>query len=165
MSWLRRAPRQVYEVHGEDNAFFEEGVDACGYTAPPLDTGAQDAGASRAILLVLLVAVTLGATVLVLLHVSRGPSARQPVAGHHVVSGARRRPFPDVPTTAPPQVHTPLSTERHARAPMPPAARPHRRRRRIARGHAEPSKTFTAGWVGEQQPATPRAGGEFEFER
>ena len=166
MSLWSRAPRQVYEVYGEDDHFLDEGAPPSECAVRELDASVEDSRQGRLLGLALLAAVTLGAAVLVLLHVSHTPPTRQPVAERHAFSGAERPALPDVPTTAPPQVHEPLHTDRHARASTPPPARPRRHRPRIAGGHAEPPKILAPGHVGGQPSAAPaRAANEFDFER
>lgn len=166
MSWLRGAPRQVYEVHGEDERFGEEGVCAGADATQQIDASVEGTSSGRVVGPALLITVTLGAAAVVLLHVPHAPAVPKSVAERHASSGARRRAFPDAPATAPPEVHQPRYSRRHAPASAPPPARPHRRRRRIARGHDEPPKNVAAEPLRDHTSvAAARAGGEFDFER
>ncbi|MGH2912208.1 MAG: hypothetical protein ACRDJ3_07000, partial [Solirubrobacteraceae bacterium] len=163
MSLLRRAPRQVYEVHGEDDPLEERVVGGGEDTVHPTDTGVQGGGVGRALGLTLFAAVALGVAVLVLLHVSRAPAVRRPVAERRAPSDVRRRAFPNVPTTAPPQVHVP-HIDRKAHAPTSRPVTPHRHHRRNANGHEDTPNTVTVAPVGGRTSATAVwAGSEFEF--
>jgi hypothetical protein len=171
MSLLSRAPRQVYEVHGEDDYLADDSVAPSKYTVHQLDASVEGSRSGRVLGLALLVVVTLGALALVLLHVSHTSAGRQSVAERRVSSAATRRAAPDPLTTAlpevhTPQVHTPPYSKRHTRASTSSAARPRRRDKRIVGGHAQPPKIVVIGQAGDRSSPVPAwAAGEFDFER
>jgi hypothetical protein len=163
MSLWSRAPRQVYEVHGEDDCLAEDGAPPGERPAPELSASAKGSRSGRVLGLAFLVMVTLGAVAIVSLSLSHAPSGRQYTAERESSPRAARRAFPDPPTTAPPEVHRPPYSKRHARAPISAAAHPRRRHRRIAGRHAETPK-IPIGPAGGQPSGTPTRG-EFDFER
>lgn len=165
MTLWSRAPRQVYEVHGEDDHLAEEAAAPSERTAPQPAANVEGARSNGVLGLTLLVAVTLGAVALVLLALSHPLTGRRPLAERHALPGSMRQAFPHPSTTAPPEVRMPPRSKRHVRASIPPVALPRRRYRRIAGGHSEPQKIVTAP-AGDRASGGPAsAGGEFDFER
>jgi hypothetical protein len=164
MSLWNRAPRQVYEVHGEDDYVTHDDATPNECAAPQLDTSVVSSPRSGGVLgLALLVVVTLGAVALVLLALSHAPAGRHTVAERQVPSGDSHRSFPGPSTTAPPEVHRPTHSKRHVRADIFQVTRPRRRNRRIAGGHVETPTIVIAPPGG--QPSGAPARGEFDFER
>ncbi|HEY8303457.1 MAG TPA: hypothetical protein VIG42_02595 [Solirubrobacteraceae bacterium] len=166
MSLWHRTPGEVYHVYAEDDYPSDEHLRA-GEPSRGLRAGGL-AG------LALLVAVTLGAGALVLLHASRPPAVKRLIVAPPASAGATRRASIEVSAPVPPSVHEPLHQEGRARAFTLPATRSLRHGGRLAGGHGESPATVTGGRLDDQflstQPprllsATRRAAGEFDFER
>ena len=168
MSRWGRAPRQVYEVHGEDDYLAGNGAPPNVCAMRQVDASVESSSAARVLGLALLAVVTLGAISLVLLHASHRPMVRQSVAEPHASPNPRRRAFPGTPSSAPPPIHRPPHSGRHVRAPTVRVARSHRLRKRIAGGHVQPIQPSRLALppTDERPIGVPvGAAGEFDFER
>lgn len=163
MSLWSRAPRQVYEVYGEDDCLAEQGAPQNECSVPEISASANGSRSGRVLGLTLLVVVTLGAVAAVSFSLSHAPPGRQSTVERDLSPRATQRALPSPPAAAPPAIHTPAYSKRHARASISRAAHPRSRDRQIAGGHTK-TPEIVIGPAGAQ-PSGALTRGEFDFER